>query len=142
MLALALPFAATALTTSPVVGFVLQIISGGGMVVVDVLALTVLQRELPRDLLSRVIGILETAALGAALAASFAVATLIHKAGLTDALLIVGLGFSIIAAAGLRPLVRAEGRMARGAGIRATRVTGLQIPELAGLVPVAAAPAP
>jgi MFS family permease len=142
MLALALPFAATALTTSPVVGFVLQIISGGGMVVVDVLALTVLQRQLPRDLLSRVIGILETAALGAALAASFAVAALIREAGLTDALLFVGLGFSIIAAAGLRPLVRAEGRMARAADIRATRVTGPEARELAGLVPVAAAAAP
>jgi hypothetical protein len=109
---LALPFAATVLVGSPVVGFVLQVISGGGMVVVDVLALTSLQRDLPRDLLSRVIGILETAALGAALVASFAVATLIREVGLTDTLLIVGLGFPAIAATGIRALVRAGSRTA------------------------------
>jgi MFS family permease len=109
---LALPFAATVLVGSPVVGFVLQVISGGGMVVVDVLALTSLQRDLPRDLLSRVIGILETAVLSAALVASFAVATLIREAGLTDTLLIVGLGFPAIAATGIRALVRADSRTA------------------------------
>jgi MFS family permease len=112
MLALALPFAATTLTTSPAIGFALQVISGGGMVVVDVLALTCLQRDLPRDLLSRVIGLLETAALGAALAASFAVAALIREIGLTGALLAVGLGFSAIAAAGACPLFRSEARAA------------------------------
>jgi MFS family permease len=115
LLALALPFAATTLTTSPAVGFALQVVSGGGMVVVDVLALTSLQRDLPRDLLSRVIGILETVALGAALAASFVVAALIREAGLTNALLVVGLGFSVVAAAGVWPLFRSEGRMARAA---------------------------
>jgi predicted MFS family arabinose efflux permease len=112
ILSLALPFAATALVTSPVVGFVLQVISGAGMVVVDVLALTSLQRDLPRNLprnlLSRVIGILETAVLSAALAASFAVAILIREVGLTGALLIVGLGFPAIAATGTRALVEAE----------------------------------
>jgi MFS family permease len=105
---LALPFAATALVTSPVIGFVLQVISGGGMVVVDVLALTSLQRDLPRHLLSRVIGLLETAVLSAALVASFAVAALIREFGLTTALVLVGLGFPVIAAIGIRALVRAE----------------------------------
>jgi predicted MFS family arabinose efflux permease len=122
VLSLALPFAATALITSPVIGFVLQVISGGGMVVVDVLALTTLQRDLPRDLLSRVIRILETAARAAALAASFAVAALIREVGLTDALLVVGLGFPVIAAAGLRPLMRAEARTARAVDASETRV--------------------
>src|SRR6201996_5169015 len=105
---LALPFAATVLVTSPVIGFVLQVISGGGMVVVDVLALTSLQRDLPRQLLSRVIGLLETAVLSAALVASFAVAALIREFGLTTALVLVGLGFPVIAAIGIRALVRAE----------------------------------
>jgi MFS family permease len=109
---LALPFAATAVVTSPAVGFVLQVVSGGGMVVVDVLALTSLQRDLPRYLLSRVIGILETAVLSAALVASFAVAALIREVGLTGALLIVGFGFPAIAALGIRALVRAESRTA------------------------------
>jgi MFS family permease len=116
---LALPFAATALVTSPVIGFVLQVISGGGMVVVDVLALTSLQRDLPRHLLSRVIGLLETAVLSAALVASFAVAALIREFGLTTALVLVGLGFPVIAAIGIRALVRAE---APPAGSRSRRL--------------------
>jgi MFS family permease len=104
MLALALPFAATTLTTSPAAGFVLQVISGGGMAVIDVLALATLQRDLPRDVLSRVLGILESGSIAAAMAASFAVAGLIRWVGLPGALLIVGLGFSAVALAGLRPL--------------------------------------
>jgi MFS family permease len=106
LLALALPFAATALTAAPVIGFVLQVISGGGMVLVDVFALIALQRDLPRDLLSRVVGILETVALGAAMAASFAVAALLRLTGLTGMLLIVGLGFSALAVLGVPALVR------------------------------------
>lgn len=78
------------------------------MVVVDVLTLTALQENLPRDLLSRVIGILETVALGAAMAASFGMAALIRAFGLTDVLLIVGIGFAAIAVAGIESLVRAN----------------------------------
>lgn len=106
MLALALPFAATIFTTSPAVGFVLQVISGGGMAVIDVLALVGLQRDLPRDVLSRVLGILEATGIGAAMASSFAVAGLLRWVGLPGALLVVGLGFSAVAVAGLWPLVR------------------------------------
>jgi MFS family permease len=120
----ALPFAATIMTTSPVLGFVLQVVSGGGMVVVDVLAITALQRNMPRDLLSRAIGLLQTAALGA----SFAVAALIHELGLTDALLIVGFGFSAIAAAGLRPLSRTEHSTPGAAAIPEPPVTMRQDP--------------
>jgi MFS family permease len=108
MLALALPFAATTFTTSPAAGFVLQVISGGGMAVIDVLALVGLQRDLPRDLLSRVLGILEATGIGAAMASSFAVAALLRWVGLPGALLIVGLGFSAAAVAGLWPLTRAR----------------------------------
>src|SRR6201996_2064952 len=114
MLALALPFAATALTTAPLAGFLLQVISGGGMVLVDVFALTALQRDLPRDLLSRVVGILETVALGAAMVASFGVAALLRLTGLTGLLLIVGLGFSAVALLGVPALVRATGPVRSG----------------------------
>jgi hypothetical protein len=106
------------------------------MVVVDVLALSTLQRDLPCDLLSRVIGILATAALSAALAASFAVAAL--GVGLTCALLIVGLGFPVITAAGLRPLMRAEARTASAVDTFETLVCVLTEPMLA----TAAFPAP
>ena len=108
MLLLALPIAAVTLTHSPAVGFVLQSASGAGMVVVDVLAVTVLQRDLPRDLLSRVFGILETVVLSAALVTSFLVAALLSALSLSAVLLIVGLGFSLVALAGTPALVRAD----------------------------------
>jgi hypothetical protein len=76
------------------------------MAVIDVLALVGLQRDLPRDLLSRVLGILEATGIGAAMASSFAVAGLLRWAGLPGALLIVGLGFSALAVVGLWPLTR------------------------------------
>jgi MFS family permease len=135
MLALALPFAATALITSPELGFVLQVISGGGMVVVDVLTLTALQENLPRDLLSRVIGILQTVALGAAMAASFVVAALIRTFGLTDVLIIVGLGFAAIAVAGIGSLVRADRPLASAAEPAAGHAA---VSEEPALVPLAA----
>jgi predicted MFS family arabinose efflux permease len=130
MLALALPFAATVLTASPVLGFILQVISGAGMVVVDVLALTSLQRDLPRELLSRVIGIMETMALGAAMAASFVVAFLIRATGLTTALLVVGLGFSAVAVTGIRALARAERQAAGHADPGTPRPAALEEPAL------------
>ena len=130
MLALALPFAATALTTSPELGFALQVISGGGMVVVDVLTLTALQENLPRHLLSRVIGILETVALGAAMAASFVAAALIRAFGLTDVLLIVGVGFAAIAVAGIGSLVRADRPLASAANPAAEHAVAFEEPAL------------
>jgi hypothetical protein len=120
-------------------GFILQVISGGGMVLVDVLTLTALQRDLPRDLLSRVIGILETVVLGAALAASFSVALLIRAAGLTSALLLVGFGFSAIAMLGVGALLRAERRAAGAAGSRPGQAGELGRPAvLAAAAPPAA----
>ncbi len=118
----ALPFAATTMTASPALGFALQVVSGGGMVVVDVLTITALQRNMPRELLCRAIGLLQTLALGAALAASFAVAALLREVGLTRALLIVGFGFSAVAAAGLRPLIRAEFPAAEATASRGPQV--------------------
>lgn len=121
MLLLALPFAVTALTHSAVLGWALQVVSGSGMVVVDVLTLTALQRGLPNAVLSRVLGILETAALGAALVAGFLVAALLHAVGLTAALVVVGGGFAALALLGLPALTRADRRAAEAARVLVAR---------------------
>lgn len=137
ILLLALPFAATAVVSAPVLGAGLQVVSGGGMVIVDVLTITALQRDLPRELLSRVLGIMQTAALGAALVASFAVAQLLRAAGLTPTLLVVGFGFSLIAIFALRPLLRADRAAAATVRALASRVAVL---EQLDLFSAAAAP--
>src|SRR3954462_6485802 len=61
----ALPFLFTTLVHAPAAAFVLQVASGVGMIIVDVLALTALQRDLPGAVLSRVLGVFDTFILGA-----------------------------------------------------------------------------
>jgi len=110
MFMLALPFAVVAAVHSPVLAFLLQVVSGGGMIIVDVLAITALQRDLPRGVLSRVFGIFESAVPASLLASSFVTALILHRVGLTGTLLAIGFGFSAAAVLGLLPIVRADRR--------------------------------
>ena len=66
-----LPFAVTATVHAPVLAFILQVISGAGMIIVDVLAYTALQRDLPREVLGRVLGVFDAIVLGFIAGASF-----------------------------------------------------------------------
>jgi MFS family permease len=106
----ALPFAVTTVVHNAPAGFVLQVISGVGMIIVDVLAITALQRDIPRELLSRVLSLLDMAVFGATLAASFIFAAIFSTAGLRTALLVVGIGFPVAALLGIRPLLVADRR--------------------------------
>jgi len=121
-----LPFALTALTTSPVVGTVLQVASGVGMVFVDVLALTALQREVASGRLSRVLGLLDTIGLLATVIGSFGASLLFSALDYPSALIVLGLGVALVAVA-LSPLVvRTDRRTARRAGLLAGRVAVLE----------------
>jgi MFS family permease len=106
----ALPFALTIAVHNGPAGFVLQVMSGVGMIIVDVLAITALQRDIPRDLLSRVLSLLDMAVFGATLAASFIFAAIYSTAGLRTSLLVVGIGFPVAALLGIRPLLVADRR--------------------------------
>jgi CRP-like cAMP-binding protein/predicted MFS family arabinose efflux permease len=104
----ALPFLVTVPVRSPLLACVLQVASGVGMIIVDVLALTSLQRDLPRNVLSRVLGVFDTLVLGGILLASLAAGILLAHADLNVALIAVGLGIPVIALAGLPTLLRAD----------------------------------
>jgi MFS family permease len=108
----ALPFLATVPVRWPALACALQVVSGAGMVIVDVLAITSLQRDMPRDVLSRVLGVFETLVLGGILLGSLAVGVLLAHADVTVALIAVGVGVPVIAVAGLPTLLRADGRSA------------------------------
>ena len=110
MLMLALPFAATAPVRQPVVAFGLQIITGGGMILVDILAITALQRDLPNEVLSRVLGLFWAGVPAALLVSSFVCAAVLRAVGLTNTLLLIGFGFSAAAVVGLVPLLRVDRR--------------------------------
>ncbi|UNK70375.1 MFS transporter [Microbacterium sp. H1-D42] len=99
-----------------VVGAVgLQVISGVGMVIVDVIAFTTLQRDLPRDVLGRVLGTLDVLILASAVLASVLASVLFAQFGLAWAFGIIGLGFPILALFGLPVLLRLDADVARRA---------------------------
>jgi len=104
----ALPYAATATVHAPVLAFVLQVVSGVGMIVVDVLAYTALQRDLDRDVLGRVLGVFDAVILTFIVAASFIGAALLTHSGLHTTLLTIGFGFPLLALVGLPALLTAD----------------------------------
>jgi CRP-like cAMP-binding protein/predicted MFS family arabinose efflux permease len=108
MFLLALPFAALGYVHQPAVAFVLLVVSGVGMVIVDVLAITALQREVRREVLSRVFGIFESALPASLLVASFITAAILHAIGLKGTLLAIGFGFAGASVLGIGPVVRAD----------------------------------
>jgi MFS family permease len=130
MVLLAGPFAVTALVHNPAAAFALQVASGGGMIIVDILAITAIQRDLPGAVLSRVLGLFEAGVPGALLLASFICAAILRAFGLTDALLAIGLGFSAATVLGLLPLIRTDRRSIAAARALEPRVVLLQALDL------------
>jgi len=93
----------------------LQVISGVGMVIVDVIAFSTLQRDLPRDVLGRVLGTLDVLILASAVLASVLASVLFAQFGLGWALGIIGLGFPILGLLGLPVLIRLDADVAQRA---------------------------
>ncbi len=129
----ALPFLATVPVHSPALACALQVLSGVGMVIVDVLAITSLQRDLPRKVLSRVLGIMDTLILAGILLANLAMGILLAHADVVMGLIVVGVGVPIIGLAGLPTLLRADRTSAAAAARLRPRVALLsELDLLAG----------
>jgi MFS family permease len=136
LLLLTLPLAAATLVTSPLAGAALQLASGAGMVVVDVLAVTALQRDLPAAVLSRVLGLLDTLALAGALVASVTASLLLSVTSLEVTLLLLGFGFASASLLGLVPLAGADRRAAADLARLRPRIELLdELDLLAGAAP-------
>lgn len=126
LVVMAVPLAGLGLAGSLAVGAALQFLFGAGMVVIDVLAITALQRGLPRERLSRVLGLVDAAAIAAILLGSVAAAALVGGLGLDAAVVVLGLVLAGAALLGARPLARAEGRAAEVAAGLVDRVAVLE----------------
>ena len=111
----ALPFLLTVPVYSPVLAAALQVVSGIGMIIVDVLALTSLQRDLPGDVLGRVLGIFDTVVLAGILLAALATGILLAHADVNVALVAVGVGIPVLGLVGLPTLLRADSMSAAAA---------------------------
>jgi hypothetical protein len=113
----ALPFLATVPVHSPALAGALQVASGVGMVIVDVLAITTLQRDLSGEVLSRVFGIFDTLVLGSIMLASLLAGILLAHADINIALVAIGVGVPALGLIGLPTLLRAD-RVAAAAAQR------------------------
>jgi hypothetical protein len=97
----------------PVVAFVIQVVRGASTLVVDVLAVTALQRSLPRDLLARVFGAFNAFMLLAIIVAAFLTPLAIDSVGLDTTLWVVGLAIPIVSLIGW-PVLRRMDRETAG----------------------------
>jgi MFS family permease len=104
----ALPFLLTVPVHSPVLAGALQVVSGVGMIIVDVLAITSLQRDLSSDVLSRVLGVFDTVVLAGILLASLAAGILLAHTDVGVVLVAVGIGIPALGLIGLPTLLRAD----------------------------------
>jgi MFS family permease len=104
----ALPFLLTVPVHWPAMAAALQVVSGVGMIIVDVLAITSLQRDLPGDVLGRVLGVFDTVVLAGILLASLATGILLAHFDVNVALVAVGAGIPVLGLAGLPTLLRAD----------------------------------
>lgn len=98
--------------SNPVVAFCLQALRGAGTLVVDVLAITALQRSLPSQLLARVFGAFNAVVIAAVVTGAVVAPVIIGSAGLTAMLWISGLAIPVACLLGL-PALRAVDRQAQ-----------------------------
>jgi MFS family permease len=103
-----LPFWLSDFVSSSVAGAGLQVVSGFGMVVLDILAMTALQRDLPREVLGRGLAAVGAVTLASVIAGNLVASAVISSAGLSWALVVIGIGFPILALLCLPPLLAGD----------------------------------
>jgi predicted MFS family arabinose efflux permease len=122
----ALPTAVLAVTHSPGVAFVVQVLRGAATLVVDVMAITALQRSVPSDQLARVFGVFWAFILAAIALGTVIAPALIKAFDLETALWIMALSPIGVALGGLASLNRID-RESRGKALAlAPRVAVLE----------------
>jgi MFS family permease len=121
-----LPTALMAVVHSPGIAFALEAVRGAGTLVVDVLAITALQRLVSPDVVARVFGVFFALVLAAISLGAFLMPLLLGAFGLTAALLVMGIAIptlTLLAYPGIRALdSQALGKLA----ILAPRIEVLQ----------------
>jgi CRP-like cAMP-binding protein/predicted MFS family arabinose efflux permease len=108
-----LPTAALAVVHSPAIAFGLEVVRGGGTIVVDVLAITALQRVVSPDVVARVFGVFFALVLAAISLGALLMPILLGAFGLTTTLLVVGFAIPALTVLSF-PKVRQIDRQAIG----------------------------
>jgi len=108
MAAFCLPMLVVLVSGEPAVAFAAQVVRGAGTLVVDVLAVTALQRALPTDVLGRVFGAFDTLMIAAILVASTLTSWSLAVLGTEATVWISGAGTFAVSLLGLPRLMRAD----------------------------------
>jgi MFS family permease len=104
-----LPTGLLAVMHAPALAFLVQVFRGVATIVVDVLAITALQRAVTRDQLARVFGVFFAFAMTAIMLGTVLTPAVVSVLGLNGALLVLALAPAVLAAAGY-PALRAIDR--------------------------------
>ena len=94
-----LPTALLTIVHSPWIAFLLEVIRGGGTIVVDVLAITALQRLVSPDVVARVFGVFFALVLAAISLGALLMPILLGSVGLNTTLLIMGFAIPALSVA-------------------------------------------
>jgi predicted MFS family arabinose efflux permease len=108
MAAFCLPMLVVLVSGEPAVAFAAQVVRGAGTLVVDVLAVTALQRALPTDVLGRVFGAFDTLMIAAILVGSTLTSWSLAVLGTESTVWLSGAGTFALSLLGLPRLVRAD----------------------------------
>ena len=103
-----LPTALLTLIHAPGLAFALQLVRGAGTLVVDVLAVTALQRAVPAETLGRVFGVFFAVVLGAISLGTLVTPPIVRGLGLNGGLLVMAFVPAALAAACLPTLLRLD----------------------------------
>jgi CRP-like cAMP-binding protein/MFS family permease len=116
--------------SSPTVAFVIEAVRGAGTLVVDVLAISALQRSLPSDLLARVFGAFNTFVLGAVLVGASVAPPVIGQFGLRATLWLAGAGIPAACILGWPALRRMDRQAAARQAVLQPRISLLKSCDL------------
>jgi CRP-like cAMP-binding protein len=111
---------------SPGLAFVVQIVRGAATLIVDVLAITSLQRAVPSEQLGRVFGLFFAFVLGAISLGALITPAVVSALGLNGGLLLMAFGPAALALLGAPALVRIDRRTRARAQALAPRVALLE----------------
>jgi CRP-like cAMP-binding protein len=121
-----LPTALLTIIHSPEIAFALQLVRGAATLIVDVLAVTALQRAVPEETLARVFGVFFAVVLGAISLGTLITPAIVHGLGLNGGLLVMAFAPGALALVCLPALLRLDQAAAERLAELAPRIAILE----------------
>ena len=121
-----LPTALLTVVHAPALAFALQVLRGASTLIVDVLAITALQRAVPSDTVARVFGVFFAFVLGAISLGTIITPPIVRGLGLNEALLVMAFVPAALAVAAYPALARMDSAAAERFAELAPRISVLE----------------